>query len=87
MVQIVNALLFLLFLGSAMFFGLFPHSQHCAVFEYLNFSQCPPHWFHVYVLGLGSFAGALFMRNGTAGFLEFVLKSVNYVFQRLKKDN
>ena len=60
---------FILFLViNALFWGLFPHSKHCQVASMLGFVKCPPHWIHVYVMGLGSFVLALYLEQGDAGF-------------------
>ena len=46
-----NIILFLLILN-ALFWGLFPHSEHCKVFNYLNkitklSMECPSHKIHI----------------------------------------
>lgn len=87
MLQVLNTMLIAIFLILSIFFGFFSYSQHCDLFSYFNFDQCPPHWFFVYVLGLGSFALALFIRCGTAGFLEFIIKLLKTFIQKLKKQD
>lgn len=60
-------LLFLFFLANAVFWGLSTHRQHCYVAGKMGITNCPPHWIHVYVMGLGSFIAALYLKQGTAG--------------------
>ena len=60
-------LLILFFLANAIFWGLFPHSKHCELVSKLGIKKCPPHWIHVYVMGLGSFLVALYLKQGKAG--------------------
>lgn len=60
-------LLILFFLANAIFWGLFPHSEHCKIASKLGIKKCPPHWIHVYVMGLGSFIVSLYLKNGKAG--------------------
>lgn len=85
MLQHLNTLLIAILLVNALFFGFFSYSQHCNLFSYLNFEQCPPHWFFAYILGLGSFALALFVKCGTAGFSEFIIKIIKTFIQKLKR--
>jgi len=33
----------------------------------IGVKQCPAHWIHVYVMGLGSFILALYIKQGGAG--------------------
>jgi len=33
----------------------------------MGIKKCPPHWIHVYVMGLGSFIVALYLKQGRAG--------------------
>lgn len=84
MLKLLNTILIAILLVNALFFGFFSYSQHCDLFSYLNFEQCPPHWFFVYILGLGSFALAIFIKSGTAGFLEFIIKIIKTFIQKLK---
>ena len=60
---------FLVFLliANALFWGLASHKQHCAFASMFGIKKCPPHWIHVYVMGLGSFVLALFLSQGKAG--------------------
>lgn len=60
-------LLVALLLINAIFWGLFPHSSHCKVAAIFGIKQCPPHWIHVYVMGLLSFVMALYVQQGSAG--------------------
>lgn len=62
-------LLVLFFLINALFWGLASHKNHCNLANMLlgaKPSQCPPHWFHVYVMGLGSFIITLYLVQGNA---------------------
>ena len=60
-------LFYLFFLANALFWGLARHSQHCKLAAMSGVKKCAPHWVHVYVLGLGSFVVALYLRQGRAG--------------------
>tara|TARA_Y100000389_G_scaffold170577_1_gene177659 strand:+ start:209 stop:406 length:198 start_codon:yes stop_codon:yes gene_type:complete len=60
-------LLTLFFLVNALFWGLASHKQHCKVASMFGMKKCPPHWIHVYVMGLGSFIVTLFLVQGKAG--------------------
>ena len=61
-------LLALFFLVNALFWGMASHKQHCKVASMFGMKKCPPHWIHVYVMGLGSFIVSLFLVQGKAGF-------------------
>lgn len=63
---IMHIFLMIFFLANAVFWGLFPHSLHCKLAALSGIKQCPPHWIHVYVIGLGSFIAALYIQQGTA---------------------
>lgn len=64
----MHSLLILFFLANAVFWGLFPHSEHCKFAAMFGMKdKCPPHWIHVYVIGLGSFLIALYLKQGRAG--------------------
>ncbi len=52
---------------NALFWGLASHKQHCVLASKLGVKKCPPHWIHVYVMGLGSFFLALLISQGKAG--------------------
>lgn len=54
-------------LANAVFWGLASHKQHCKVASMFGMKKCPPHWIHVYVMGLGSFLLTLFWVQGRAG--------------------
>lgn len=60
-------LLVLFFLVNAIFWGLASHKQHCKVASMMGVKKCPPHWIHVYVMGLGSFLVTLYLVQGKAG--------------------
>lgn len=60
-------LLVLFFLVNALFWGLASHRQHCKVASMMGVKKCPPHWIHVYVMGLGSFLVTLYLVQGRAG--------------------
>jgi hypothetical protein len=60
--------IFVLFLLlNAFFWGFASHKQHCKVAAAFGMKKCPPHWIHVYVMGLGSFLVALLLVQGRAG--------------------
>lgn len=63
----LKQLLILFFLVNALFWGLATHKQHCKLAAMSGMKTCPPHWIHVYIMGLGSFIIALYLRQGTAG--------------------
>jgi len=63
----MNPLLILFFLANALFWGFASHKQHCSLAAMFGMKKCPPHWVHVYVMGLGSFLIALFLAQGKAG--------------------
>ncbi len=64
----LKKVLIVFLLINALFWGLFPHSKHCKVASMIGISNCPAHWIHVYVMGLGSFVAALYLVQGDAGF-------------------
>lgn len=59
-------ILVIFFLLNALFWGLASHSQHCSLASKLGIKKCPPHWIHVYVMGLGSFLITLYLVQGNA---------------------
>ena len=59
-------ILVLFLLLNALFWGFASHKQHCKVAASFGMKKCPPHWIHVYVVGLGSFIAALYLQQGTA---------------------
>jgi len=61
--------LILFLVANALFWGLATHAQHCNLAAMFGMKSCPPHWVHVYVMGLGSFLLALYLRQGSAGLL------------------
>ena len=52
---------------NALFWGLATHKQHCDLAAMFGIKKCPAHWIHVWVMGLGSFILALYLRQGSAG--------------------
>ena len=64
----IKNLITLFFVINALFWGLATHKQHCNLASLFGMNKCPPHWIHVYVMGLGSFIIALYLKQGTAGF-------------------
>lgn len=60
-------LLVLFLVVNSLFWGLASHKQHCSVASKFGMKKCPPHWIHVYIMGLGSFVLALFLVQGSAG--------------------
>ena len=63
----IRSVFALFFVINALFWGLAPHRRHCALAGAFGIKNCPPHWVHVYVMGLGSFIIALMLVQGTAG--------------------
>ncbi|MAU37538.1 MAG: hypothetical protein CMD14_09275 [Flavobacteriales bacterium] len=63
----IRKLLFFFFLANALFWGFARHGQHCRLAAKMGVKKCAPHWVHVYVMGLGSFVAALYMKQGRAG--------------------
>ena len=66
----LKQVIILFLVANALFWGLATHSQHCSLASALGVKSCPPHWVHVYVMGLGSFLLALYLRQGSAGLLK-----------------
>ena len=66
----IRDLIILFFIANALFWGLATHTKHCELGTMLGMKpeNCPPHWIHVYVMGLGSFIIALYLKQGLAGF-------------------
>ena len=60
-------LLLLFFFVNALFWGFASHKNHCKLAKMFGVKNCPPHWIHVYVMGLGSFAVCLYLVQGSAG--------------------
>ena len=46
---------------NAIFWGLFPHKEHCAFVSKfgIEMSQCPPHYVHL-LMGLAFYAGSVY---------------------------
>jgi hypothetical protein len=63
----LKQLLVVFLLVNALFWGLASHKQHCKVASKFGMKKCPPHWIHVYVMGLGSFLLTLYLVQGRAG--------------------
>ncbi len=63
----LKTLITLFFVINALFWGLATHKQHCNLAAFFGMNKCPPHWIHVYVMGLGSFIITLYLKQGTAG--------------------
>ena len=63
----MKTIILTLLIANALFWGLARHSQHCKLAAMSGVKKCAPHWVHVYVLGLGSFVVALYLRQGRAG--------------------
>lgn len=56
--------IFVLFLLlNALFWGLFTHKSHCQFVSYFGIKNCPPHWIHVFVMGMGSFILAVLVQQ------------------------
>ena len=53
----------ILLLLNALFWGLFTHKSHCDFASNFGIKNCPPHWVHVFVMGLGSFILALLIQQ------------------------
>ena len=64
-----NALIAFLVVN-AVFWGLFSHTNHCKVASMIGLATCPPHWIHVWIMGLGSFVLALYISQGDAHFFK-----------------
>ena len=65
--NLLTQILVLFFLLNALFWGFASHKQHCKVAAVFGMKKCPPHWIHVYVMGLGSFLITLLLVQGRAG--------------------
>ena len=52
---------------NALFWGLATHKQHCDLAAMFGIKKCTAHWILVWVMGLGSFILALYLRQGSAG--------------------
>ena len=50
-------------LVNAVFWGLYPHSDHCSLLAKLGVVACPPHSIHV-LTGLVAFLGAVLNQQG-----------------------
>jgi len=59
----VKVLATLFLLVNAIFWGLFPHSQHCAFVTKLGAPSCPSHTIHI-LMGIGSFLAAVVNQQG-----------------------
>ena len=56
-------ILVVLLMISASYWGLFPHSEHCNLASKFGILDCPPHWVHVFIFGLGSYVAAVMIRQ------------------------
>jgi hypothetical protein len=81
----LKQVLIIFFLLNSLFWGFAGHSTHCDVASKLGFDTCPPHWVHVWIMGLGSFAIALFLKSGFAGFIEFVLQLLKKLLRVIRE--
>lgn len=61
-------IIILFFLINAIFWSMASHDMHCDLISKVGITYCPPHWIHVYVIGLGSFLIAVYIIQGNAGF-------------------
>ena len=66
---IAKIVLALFFLVNALFWGLWPHSTHCAVAAALGMTKCVPHLVHV-VLGIAFFVVAVLIVQWNALFMK-----------------
>jgi hypothetical protein len=64
----IKNILVIFFLVNAIFWGLASHSSHCHLAANIGISNCPPHWIHVYVMGIGFFLVSIFLKQGFVGF-------------------
>jgi hypothetical protein len=48
---------------NAVYWGLFPHSAHCAFIKSIGITNCPSHIFHV-MFGIVCFLIAIYIRQG-----------------------
>lgn len=67
--NLFTKIIILLLLANSLFWGFASHKQHCNLASMFGVKKCPPHWIHVYVMGLGSFFIALILAQGSAGIL------------------
>lgn len=44
---VIKTILGIFFLINAIFWGLFPHTIHCAFVEKMGVLDCPSHWIHI----------------------------------------
>jgi hypothetical protein len=63
----MNRILLLFFVVNALFWGMASHKEHCKFASIFGMKKCPPHWVHVYIMGLGSFIVSLYLVQGRAG--------------------
>lgn len=52
---------------NVIFWGFFPHNQHCQVAAKMGISKCAPHWVHVYVMAPVFLLLGMYTRQGSAG--------------------
>tara|TARA_B100001063_G_C16735412_1_gene541727 strand:+ start:1477 stop:1740 length:264 start_codon:yes stop_codon:yes gene_type:complete len=78
----------LILLISSIAFGFLPYQILCSIPSYIGINFCLPHWVFVYIFGLGSFALALFIKNGTAGYIQFITSNFrNFIQSPFKSSN
>lgn len=56
------------FLINSIFWGLGDHHTHCDLASKFGITECPPHYIHVYLIGLSCFIITLYLVQGNAGF-------------------
>ena len=67
MAYILSELFVFFCILNTLFWGFFPHSQHCQVAAKMGVKQCAPHWFHVYVMAPIFLLLGVYVRQGSAG--------------------
>ena len=58
MIPVVRIVIIAFFALNALFWGLFPHSKHCAFVALFGVSNCPPHALHI-MMGILFFVAAV----------------------------
>ena len=67
MAYILNDLFVVFCILNVLFWGFFPHSQHCKVASKMGLKKCAPHWVHVYVMAPVFLFLGMYTRQGSAG--------------------
>jgi hypothetical protein len=75
------------FIINALFWGFAPQEKKNSVLSFYDFDYTHPEWVYVYIISLGSFAIALFIYNGCAGFNHFLLDIFDNVKKLLTKNS